>query len=424
MVWPFKSKTKPASALNYVSGQTWAEGAGLNLAPTPQAAENIAAVGAAVNAIAETLAALPAHVVRTDDPAAEPVDNHPLARLVRDGPNENQSWSDFLAGLLASVLLRGNGAARIGTNANGRLQSLTFLPWVEIMPWVNDAGVLNFDWTPMMPPNAGQRSTLLRSEVLFLADRSDNGFIGVPRLRRAAGAISGALNQQQAAVQFSLNSVRPSGILSAVQRVEEATAKRMLSDWEANFSSTKTGKAAFLSEGVTWAPLSQFSAEDLQIVSARNFTVADVSRIFAVPPFMLADPTRATYASAKEATRHFVMLTLMPWLTKLERSFSQTVLGDGYRLAFDTDGLTRGNLEDRWTAWGKARAAGVLSPNDVRSQEGWPAVPDGNDIAPPNTSAPQAEAEPAEGDAPPPPSAGNEDQPPPKPAKKSNGLAH
>ncbi len=159
-----------------------------------------------------------------------------------------------------------------------------------------------------------------------------------------------------------------------------ATRKRLHEDWNANFAGPRLGKVAVLGEGLTWSSLSQFSAEELQIVNARNFSVADVSRIYGVPPYMLADPSRATYASARESSRHFAMLSLAPWVAKLERAFSASVLGAEFALTFDMNSLTRADPEARWASWERARRAGVLSPN-------WPVVPGGDDIAPPNTSA-------------------------------------
>jgi hypothetical protein len=45
--------------------------------------------------------------------------------------------------------------------------------------------------------------------------------------------------------------------------------------------------------------------------------------------------------------------------------------------------------EVRWASWQRAPQAGMLSPNDVRLEEGWPASadPTPNSIAPPNASA-------------------------------------
>ena len=45
----------------------------------------------------------------------------------------------------------------------------------------------------------------------------------------------------------------------------------------------------------------------------------------------------------------------------------------------------RADLEARWARWQRARQAGVLSPNDVRREEGWPAStdPTADSIEPP-----------------------------------------
>jgi hypothetical protein len=83
------------------------------------------------------------------------------------------------------------------------------------------------------------------------------------------------------------------------------------------------------------------------------------------------------------------MQALAPWVTKLQRAFQQSVLGPEYRLVIDLSNLLRADPEARWASWQRARAAGVLSPNDIRAEEDWPAStdPSADSIAPPNTSA-------------------------------------
>src|SRR5205823_9877914 len=141
---------------------------------SPQAAEGLAAVLAAVNATSCTLAALPAYVTKADDSRAD-VPSHPLMRLIRDGVNSDESWSDFIEGLLASTLLRGNALAELLTDGGGRLAGLRTVPWANVTPWVADDGSLMFDFIPVYPPNAGRRRRLLRDDTLYLRDRSDDG---------------------------------------------------------------------------------------------------------------------------------------------------------------------------------------------------------------------------------------------------------
>lgn len=74
-----------------------------------------------------------------------------------------------------------------------------------------------------------------------------------------------------------------------------------------------------------------------------------------------------------------------------------------YRLVIDLGDLLGADPEARWASWQRARQAGVLSPNVVRHEEGWPASsdPTADSIAPPNTSA--KAAVPIEDDPPTPP---------------------
>lgn len=46
--------------------------------------------------------------------------------------------------------------------------------------------------------------------------------------------------------------------------------------------------------------------------------------------------------------------------------------------------LPRSDPEARWQSWHRARPAGVLSPNDIKLEEGWPASgdPTANSIEP------------------------------------------
>jgi phage portal protein BeeE len=132
-----------------------------------------------------------------------------------DGPNENESWQDFLETLVSTTLLRGNGTARLDTDARGRLVGLTTLPWDSMAVRVRADGRLLFDYTSSTPPQAGQRRTYAREDLLWLKDRSDTGLLGAPRLQRAAGAMSYAVQIQKTAQTFSANAARPGGVLQS-----------------------------------------------------------------------------------------------------------------------------------------------------------------------------------------------------------------
>lgn len=392
-MWPFKRKAAPQRFIQtppFVDGERWAALGGTSRI-TSQQAESLAAVLAAVNAVACTISSLPAFVTKSDDSRAE-VPDHPLQRLIDYGVNDAESWSDFIESLLASCLLKGNALAEIESNQRGALQSLRTLPWANVVPWVDEQGDLLFDYLPTLPPRAGQKRRLLREEVLFVRDRSDDGHVGRSRIARASRSLQTALQVEGSASQFMGNASRPAGALTAPGRLSDQTVRRLAEDWDNNYRGERFGKTAVLPEGLQWTPLSMLSAEDAQLVLHRNFSVADVSRIFSVPPHMLADPSRATFASSREATRHFAMTCLLPWIRKIERAFSQTALSSGYRLHIDLDSLIKADIAELYGALLKGRQGGWLSPNDARAETGFPSVPDGDSIEPPVAGGRPADA--------------------------------
>ena len=408
MVWPFKRKAAKGARFTptppYIDGPMWAAGlGGTTTSITARACENLAAVLAAVNAISCTISSLPAYIAKADDTRAD-VPDHPLQRLIDFGVNADETWSDFLEGMIASCLLRGNALAEIETDQSGRLTALRTMPWSSVTPWVADDGGLLFDFLPMVPPNAGKRRRFSRDDVLFLKDRSDTGLIGVSRLTRAAGALGIALELQTASSTFLANAARPGGALATEQRLSDDLAARTATDFQSAYGGGERGKTIILQGGLKFEKFPLLSSEDAQIIQHRNFSVADVARIFMVPPFMLADPSRSTFASAREGSRQFAMQALMPWVSKIQRAFAQSVLSSQYRLIIDLGDLLRADPEARWGSWQRARMAGVLSPNDVRLEEGWPASddPSADSIAPPQLGG----AVPGQGDelkpAPPP----------------------
>jgi HK97 family phage portal protein len=383
-VWPFKKKQAPQRFVPsppFIDGMAWAT-TGIVSTITPQMAENLAAILGAVNAIASTISSLPAFVTLSDDTRAEQPD-HPLQRLINVGVNDNESWADFSEGLLSSCLLKGNALASVETDTRGRLTSLRTVPWQFVTPWVDEAGVVFFDYIPNLPPNAGQRRRLLRDDVLFLKDRSDNGVIGVSRLTRAAGALQIALDLQTQSSVFLQNAARPGGTITPTTNLGDEQRTKLKTEWDIAFRGREYGKVAVLPSGATYAALNMMSAEDAQLVAHRNFSVADVCRIFSVPPWLLADPTRATLASATAAMRSFTLTGLLPWIKKLEAAFAQSVLSTSFALHFDVDALVKADIGELYTSLLKGRQGGWLTPNDCRSETGFQTVAGGDSLDPP-----------------------------------------
>jgi hypothetical protein len=77
----------------------------------------------------------------------------------------------------------------------------------------------------------------------------------------------------------------------------------------------------------------------------------EICRIYRVPPHMVADLERATFSNIEQMSLEFVTFTLMPWLTRWERSAERWLLTPKDRakffVRFNVDGLLRADTAAR-----------------------------------------------------------------------------
>lgn len=113
--------------------------------------------------------------------------------------------------------------------------------------------------------------------------------------------------------------------------------------------------------------------EDLQLLALRKFQVSEICRLYGVPPHMLAELERATFANIEEMSLEFVMFTLLPWLRRWEASSNRWLLKPADRsrffVAFNFDGLLRANTQARAEYITKMVANGLMSRNEGRAKE-------------------------------------------------------
>jgi phage portal protein BeeE len=136
-----------------------------------------------------------------------------------------------------------------------------------------------------------------------------------------------------------------------------------------------------LTGGAKFTPISLKPA-DIAWLDARKFGIAEVARIFRVPPFMIGvnEAGSVSYASTEQASIYFVQHTIRPYLEQIESSY-QRILPRGATglptfLRFNVDGLLRGDVASRYTAYATGIQHGFLRVADVRTLEDLPPLDD------------------------------------------------
>jgi HK97 family phage portal protein len=340
---------------------------------TPQSAEHsLATVNACVSVIAGAISSLPALVYRWDGERRVEAPTHPLQRLIDRGPNAHQTWADWLEFTMASVLLRGNAVSEIVTDGAGRLAGLLPIRWDVCSIVELPRGRIAYD---VSEPSGGTRR-LLPEEVWHLRDRSEDGIVGVSRLSRAAGVIGNA----QALAEFTgamwRNGINPSGALEAEGRIDQQQREFLKNNLRDMFAGPRNAaKILILDQSLKWRQIS-VSPEDAELLESRKFSVAEICRIFGTPPPLVQDYSHNTFTNSQEASRWFASNTLQPWVTKIQlearRSLFTAATAIDHELTLDMSDLMRGSPLERWQANKLAVESGVLDPDEIRLQEGWP----------------------------------------------------
>lgn len=335
-------------------------------------AEGLSVVLACVGAISGALASLPAYVYRRQGTARLEAADHPLAGLIRRGPNKWQSWPDFIEWLAASALLRGNALIEIVTD-RGVLAELRPIPWDNAAVTMLPSGRLVYDITNIQSlyDGTGRIRRLLDTEVVHLRDRTDDGLVGRSRLHRAAAVVGASLAVQSFASSLYTNGAFPSGTIEVPGALSDPALEQLRARFTEAFTGPKNAaKALVLENGVKWNSIS-ISPEDAELLASRKFSGEELARIFNVPPPLIGILDHSSFTNSETAGRWFAQHTLAPWIRKIEAEFGRAVLNGDAELEIDMTGFLRGDPAQRWQGYDIALRNTVLTVDEVREAEGY-----------------------------------------------------
>jgi len=356
-------------------------------------AEAVTTVASCAHLIASAIANLPPNLVMDGPNGPEAAPPGVAAWRLIKRPSPFLSWPAFIGQAVASILLRGNALAAIQTDARGAVSGLVAVPWQMVNPQVINSGDgtarLVFDITPSATPEARLLNLprrLLASEALFLRARSDNGGItGRSVLSRAAAAISEGAELARMAQSNWANGARPSGVLTAPNFLSDTQRERFGPEWMEKFTgSINAGKVPLLEGGWSLNQVSMTSV-DAEFLASRQFSVADICRLFNVPEVLLQIGTRSITDLSSYVTS-FAQLCLSPLVTTIESEFD-AILPAGMHLRLDLDGLQRGSFSAVVAALCALQQSGAITANDTRGELGWSPI-EGGDALRPNGAAP------------------------------------
>ncbi|MBR1204485.1 MULTISPECIES: phage portal protein [unclassified Bradyrhizobium] len=371
-----------------IFGQGVSTLSGVNVGP--ETALRVPAVNAAVRVIAESVASLPVNILKGNGTAKTVAKDHPLYRLLYFEPNGWTSSYDFRLQMQVDTLLHGNAYAFVNRVGGEVREILRLIPTSVAVTVDINSGEPTYEITNQ----AGERRKYPYTDIIHIKALSTNGFTGIAPIQSAREAIALALALEGHAARLMGNAARPGGILKFKgQKLTKEQLERIKGQWQASHNAGSSGGTAIFDSETDFQPLA-FNSVDMQFVELRRFQLDEISRAFRVPPHLLSELGRVTWANAAELGRNFIDFTLGPWLVNWTGALSRSLLTTEERIdtfiAFDTSELTAANLQDRTTAMVKAVGGPYLLANEARALENRAPIAGGETLNEPVGAAPNA----------------------------------
>lgn len=334
--------------------------------------------------------------ILSDGVSTLPIDSYIRQDGVRKPFRPKPSWLYFEQGrlrktqaigqIMTSLLLDGNAFIATYRDGAGKVTQLDPLDPTQVQ--------VQKDKSTGLPYYEIGQQRFGPMEILHIPGMMLPGELrGVSPVTAARETISLSLAATEFGAAFFGNGALPGMTAEVPGQLSPEGVKALKAAWdEAHRGAGNSHKLAVLTEGAKFNKVT-VSPDDAQFLQTRGFQVADIARIYGVPPHLLADASGSTSwgSGLQEQNTAYVQHSLRPWVERLEESFAWLMTTEAYPPAtfvkFNVDGLLRGDHQRRMTAYVQGIQYGIYSVNEVRTWEDLPPIEGGDvHLAPLNLS--------------------------------------
>lgn len=356
---------------------------GSGMVVNEKTAMKVSAVYSCVSLIGGAIASLPMPVFKDSAKGRERDSNHPLHALLNRRPNPNYPAAVFWESIIGSLLLNGDGFARI------------------LRPGRTGAKIIGLDWYPAKEVEVkddngqiiyilkrnGKTEAVLPDDMIHIPGPGFDGLRGMSQIKFVLSNAAGvALAADEYSSAFFKNGARPDFAIEIPGNPTKDSTQLFRESWQDRHGGVgKSHLPAIIAGGAKVHELTM-NAEDAQLITTRQFQVEDIARIFGVPPHMIGHTAASTSwgTGIEQMSIGFVKYTLNRHLIKIEQELNaKCFTGDQHHFVeFNTAGLERGDYKTRMEGYrvglGRAGEPGWMTVNEIRKLENQPPI-DGGD---------------------------------------------
>lgn len=358
---------------------------------------SVSAAFAAIEGLTGAAIQLPVALFsRALDGSRERVTNHPAARLLRRPNDQGMTTSAWVQAWLGQALLHGTGYCEIALHPRTAAPIGLYPLNTRLVRVDSVAGEVVYRY----PGRASQQTTFLTSprwtgakevtlseaEVLRLPLMTLNGRYGQNRLSLAARDLAIALAAGRTAETYYSNGSFPAGVVkrpAGAPKLSAAGRDSLRAALEEFRGPSQAARFMVLDDGTELEPYQDGPERNQQLLT-RQHQLGEVARWFGVPPTMLQNWDRATYANAETADRALYRHRLGPILKIAAEELDAKLLTsdverEKYFFRWIFQGIAQTDPREQSAILRELVMAGIITPNQAAAfLDLPPAGPDGD----------------------------------------------
>lgn len=345
---------------------------------TDHTALNLATVWACVRLNSEAAASLPLQLFEKDAKGGRNPIDHPLADIISDSPNSDQTSLEFWGAIAAWMLVRGNGYAEID-RSGGRVAALNLLPSDQVDVSRDEFGELHYKFT-----DRGKPYDLPSESILHIRGFGFGGDLGLSAVRFGVQTFGSSIAADEIAAKIFANGAMPSGVLTTEQEINDEQREQLEAILKAYASSSNAGKLMVLESGLKFEQLS-LDPQTLQMLETRRWNVEEICRWFGTPPIIIGHSAQGQTmwgSGVEQLIIQWLTTGLNPLLTRIEKRVSKQLLAPGERRRiypeFSREALLQADSAAKMTFLSGAVQNALMTRNEGRAKLNLPAIPGGD----------------------------------------------
>lgn len=365
--------------LDHIMEHGWGRPTAAGVLVSEHSAMSLIEVHKCVRVRAETRGCLPVGIYRKrpDGKGRDLARDHPLQDLLNVSPNPEMDSQTFYERMEIYFSLWGNDYSIItrNTSRNKNVTELYPVPAYQMqVKHDKETQELYYEYR-----DRGKTERLPPEKVFHIRGMSFDGLTGISTIGMAREAVAQGLAMQEFTNRFFGNGMNFGGILEVPNILTPAARENMKKAAKELAGGLGNAWEPFVLEEGTKYNRIPMSFVDAQFIEVMNLNKEDIDGLFRVPPHMVANLRESTNNNIEHQGIEFVTYSLLPMITRFERTANWRLLtraerAAGYYVKVNVDALLRGDAASRGEYLQKKRQNGALSANE------WKELDDENPI--------------------------------------------